>query len=160
MNTRKRNWFIWSGFLLSVAAFISYFLFFARFPVTRDFPWANLLLFGVAGILLAAGLRRAFVRAESYRGKIFGPILATLSVAVLGFFVFIVFVESRNLPSAHGSPQVGQKAPEFALLDTSGKSVTLLELLTAPLNTASSRASSAAGSAPKGVLMVFYRGYW
>ena len=29
---------------------------FARFAITRDFPWANLLLFAIAGILLLPGL--------------------------------------------------------------------------------------------------------
>jgi hypothetical protein len=35
-------------------------------------------------------------------------------------------------------------------VDTTGKSVALSELLTSPIN----------GQAPKGVLLVFYRGYW
>jgi len=40
--------------------------------------------------------------------------------------------------------------PPFSLPDATGKQVSLTELLTAPVN----------GSAPKGVLLVFYRGYW
>ncbi len=65
------------------------------------------------------------------------------------------------MPAAHGAPQVGQKAPEFSLVDTNGKSVKLSELLTAPVNAAPSVAGSpAAGPAAKGVLLVFYRGYW
>ncbi len=161
MNSRKFNWLVLAGFLVCVIAFLSFFFFFVNFPVTRDFPWADLLLFGLAAILLVIGLRRAFSQAEAYRGKIFGPILAVVSVAIFGLFAFIVFVESKGLPAAHGAPQVGQKAPEFALADTQGKSVRLSELLAAPMNTASSAAgSSAAGRTLRGVLLVFYRGYW
>jgi len=155
MEKRRINWSLWAGFALTVLAFVSYFLFFSEFPVTRDVPWVNFLLFGLAAVLLVIGLRRAFRRATSYRGKISGPILALLSLAVLGFFCFGVFVESRRLPSAIGAPQVGQKAPEFSLPDINGRSVSLSELLSAPL-----AAPPAPGRRPKGVLLVFYRGYW
>ena len=52
---RKLNWPIWAGFIIVVAGLFSY-EFFARFPMTRDFPWANLLLFGIGIALLIAGL--------------------------------------------------------------------------------------------------------
>jgi hypothetical protein len=149
---RRLNWPLWTGFLLSVIAFFSFFAFFVNFPVTHDFPWANLLLFGLAALLLFVGLRRAYREPTLYRGKIFGPILAVLSVAVFALFSYGVFVASRQLPVARGAPQVGQKAPEFTLLDTTGKPVLLSQLLSAPL--------PGAAQAPKGVLLVFYRGYW
>src|SRR5712691_8877023 len=114
MNSRRFNWLVLAGFLVCVIAFLSFFFFFVKFPVTRDFPWVNLLLFGLAAILLVIGLRRAFTQADAYRGKIVGPILTALSVAIFGLFVFIIFVESKGLPAAHGSPQVGQKAHEFS----------------------------------------------
>jgi len=161
MNSRKFNWLVLAGFLVCVIAFLSFFFFFVKFPVTRDFPWANLLLFGLAAILLVIGLRRAFSQADAYRGKIFGPILAALSVVVFVVFVFALFIVPRHLPAAPGAPQVGQKAPEFSLADMNGRPVKLSELLTAPMNAASSVAgSSASGHTPKGVLLVFYRGYW
>src|SRR2546427_3686765 len=72
---RRWNWLLWAGFLLSVLAFFSYFFFFAQFPLTRNFPWANLLLFAFAAGFLAVGIRRAFRRSELYRGKVLGPIL-------------------------------------------------------------------------------------
>ena len=49
MDQRRRNWHIWVGFLLSILGVLSYFLVFARYPVTRDTPWANYLI-------LAAGI--------------------------------------------------------------------------------------------------------
>jgi hypothetical protein len=56
MTTHKFNWHIWAGFVLSVAAFFTYPFVFAMFPVTRDVPWANLLFFGAAAVLLLVGV--------------------------------------------------------------------------------------------------------
>lgn len=150
---KRFNWQIWAALLLSLFAFLSYFLLFVRFPVTRDFPWANLLLFGVAVTLMLFGLRRAFAsdRSHPLRSKIAGGVLATLSVVILGFFILTVFVLARLMPASHGAPQVGQQAPDFTLADTNGKPVSLSELRSTPLNGA---------TAPKGVLLIFYRGYW
>jgi hypothetical protein len=155
MEKRKQNWSIWAGFLIAITAFVSYFFLFAQFPITRDVPWVNFLLFGLAAALLAVGLWRAFARASAYRGKVSGPILTALSAVVLGGFCYMVFIESRNLPSASDAPKVGQKAPEFSLPDTDGKSTTLAALLSSPI-----AAKSGPGHVPRGVLLVFYRGYW
>jgi peroxiredoxin len=54
------------------------------------------------------------------------------------------------LPASKGAPQVGQKMPEFSLPDADGKQVSLNELLSTPVD----------GQSPKGVLLIFYRGYW
>jgi hypothetical protein len=152
MNTKRLNWPLWLGFLLTLAAFMTYFLVFVRFPVTRDFPWANLLIFLIAGVLLYLGVRRGFAanRPHPTRSKIVTSIVGFLSFAVFAMFVFTIFVAARWLPASKGAPQVGQRAPEFALPDTTGKKVALAELLTSPVN----------GNSPKGVLLVFYRGYW
>jgi len=144
------NWLPWAGFALSVIAFLSYFAFFVEFPSTRNFPWANLLLFAIAAGLLAVGMRRAFRRPQSYRGRIFGPILAGLSTLILGFFVFAIFVAARHLPASAAAPRVGATAPEFTLTDSDNRPVSLANLLTQPVG----------GAAPKGVMLVFYRGYW
>jgi hypothetical protein len=152
MKIRKFNWQIWAGFLLSVIAFLSYPFVFVRFPVTRDFPWASLLLFGIAAVLLFVGIRRAFAPGRDHpkRSKLAASILTTLGVVILGFFLFSMFVVARRLPASHGAPQVGQKAPDFTLTDTHGKSVSLAELISSPIN----------GKTPKGALFIFYRGYW
>lgn len=149
---KKLNWPLWAGFLLSLFAFISYPLLFVRFPVTRDFPWANLLLFVMALALVAMGVRRGFSaeRSRPKLSKIASAVLGTLSVTIIGLFVFTFFIMARWLPASHGAPQVGQKAPDFTLPDTSGRNVSLGEVLSQPIN----------GRAPNGALLIFYRGYW
>lgn len=149
---RRINWPLWGGFLLSLVAFFSYFAVFVWFPSTRDFPWANLVLFLLAGVLLFLGIRRGFApdRPHPGRAKIGAVVLTAFSVLIIGFFIFAFFIAARWLPASTGAPHVGQKAPEFTLPDTSGKSVSLAELLSTPID----------GKAPKGVLLIFYRGYW
>lgn len=156
MKARRFNWPIYAGFLLNLIAFISYFFVFVWFPITRDFPWANLLLFGIAAALLLVGVRRAFApdRPRPMRSKVAGAVVATLSVAIFGFFIFSTLIIARRLPASHSAPQVGQKAPDFTLADTNGKSVSLSDLLASPVN------GKAASSNSRGVLLVFYRGYW
>jgi len=148
---RAANWALWSGFILSLIAFLSYFLIFARYPVTRDVPWINFLLFALSLALLFAGLRRAFGSPDRYRGKIAGPILSILSLAVVAFFCLAIFYFPKQLPASSQAPRVGQKAPDFVLSDTHGNTVSLAALLSTPL---------AASQPAKGVLLVFYRGYW
>jgi len=150
MNTKRFNWQTWTGFLLSLFAFLSYFFIFVWFPITRDFPWANLLLFVCAIALLVFGLRRAFAKERPLRSKITASIVTTLGVLICAMFLFAYFVAGRWLPESRGAPHVGQKAPDFTLTDSKNKQVSLAELLSTPIN----------GQAPKGVLLVFYRGYW
>ena len=147
---RKFNWQIWMGFLLSVVASLTYPFVFASWPVTRDFPWANLLLFGIAVVFLFVGIRRAFAPDRRRISKIGASVLTAFSVLILGLFLFSFFVASRWLPASRGAPQIGQKAPDFTLADTTSRPLSLSELLSAPIN----------GKARKGVLLVFYRGYW
>lgn len=138
--SRRFNWPLWSGFILSVAAFFSYIFFFVRFPVTRDVPWVNLILFAIAIVLLVLGLRRAT------RRRVLAWIVTILGICIAAFFCLGVFVGTRLLPASEGAPPVGAKMPGFVLLDTNHKPVALAQLLAAP------------GS--RGVILIFYRGYW
>ena len=147
---RKINWPIWLGFIITVFAFISYPLIFINWPVTRDFPWANIALFVVAAILLFFGIRRAFAPDRRRLSKIVASVVAVLSVLVLGMFIFIAFIAARWLPASTSAPQLNAKAPNFTLTDTNSKPVSLAELLTQPINS----------KPAKGVLLIFYRGYW
>jgi hypothetical protein len=146
----RSTWPLWAGLLVSIGAFFSYFFVFVKFPSTRDFPWATLLLFGLALVLVVAGLRGSFATDAGRGRKIAGSIGALLSILVTAFFLLTFFVGGKQLPASKGSPQVGQKAPDFRLADSNGKSVSLAELLSTPVD----------GKAPRGVLLIFYRGYW
>ena len=152
MNARQINWSLWIGLLLTLIGGFSYIAVFIWFPITRDFPWANLLIFGVAVVFLWLGLRRGFARERAHpkRSKVITSLVTLFSVAIIALFLFSYFVFARWLPASTGAPQVGQKVPEFTLPDSTGKQVSLNELLTAPID----------GKAPKGVLIIFYRGYW
>jgi hypothetical protein len=153
IKSQRFNWQIWAGFLLSLAASISYPVIFMRWPITRDFPWVTLLLYVVAAALLVIGVRRAFASGRALKSKIAASILTALTVVIMGLFLFSTLIMSRWLPASKGAPQVGQKAPDFSLVDPNGKTVSLSELLSA--STGGQQMSK-----PKGVLLIFYRGYW
>ena len=150
---RRRNFLPLAGFLVCLVAFLSYFLVFYQFPATRDVPWANWLLFALGLALLAMGISRAFRRREIYRGRILGPVLGVLSVAILGLFLFATTVGSKDLPAAEGAPKVGEKVPDFTLQDAQGRSVRLYDLL-------GPKTGDTAGAPGSSVVLIFYRGYW
>jgi hypothetical protein len=139
---RKWNWPLWVGFVVAVGGLFSY-EFFALFPITRDFPWATLLLFGIGATLLLVGLFRAFGRPQVYRGKVFGSIFTVIACLLFAFFAYQIFYALRQVPLSAQAPRVGEKAPEFELPDQNGKSVALGDLLS-----------------PNGAVLIFYRGHW
>jgi hypothetical protein len=158
----KRSWNprIWGGFVLCLAALVSYPTFFVRYPITRDFPWVNLLLIAVALFLLVTGILRAFRRPNAYRGKISGSILGVLSVLLVGFFLYGILVLTKSIPASHGSPQVGQLAPDFTLPDSAGNNVTLSNLLQSHFPANPQPASAQASANTAAAVLIFYRGYW
>ena|ERR1051326_3701924 len=140
----KRSWNLplWAGFVIAVGGLFSY-EYFAQFPITRDFPWANLLLFGTGAALLLVGLFRAFGRPQVFRGKIFGSIFMAIAFLLFAFFSYEIFHVLKQVPLSAQAPRVGEKAPEFSLLNQDGKTVALTDLLS-----------------PNGAVLIFYRGYW
>jgi len=77
----------------------------------------------------------------------------SVRVSLAGFLLVFALLASvlaaqKPLPISKGSPQVGQKAPDFTLPDTSGNLVKLSDLLAAP------------GAKGSWLLLIFYRGYW
>jgi hypothetical protein len=152
---KKWNWRIWVGFLIALAALPVYVGVLVWQPVTRNVPWVTWLMFVLAGWLLWTGVRRAYANPQEYRGKILGTVLGVLALAIAGLFGFVTLYLSRQMPASAGAPQIGAKAPEFTLPDASGKMVSLSALLTEPLPGA-----AAAAAKPRGVVLIFYRGYW
>jgi hypothetical protein len=147
---RRWNWPLWLGLVLSIIAFGSYYAFFVRFPMTRDFPWVNILFFAAALALIVVGIKRAFAPGGGVGRKVLAGFVGAIGVLIAVMFGFLNLVVARQLPSAGGAPHVGDKAPEFVLLDTEKRPVALWQLLAEPLG----------GRPAKGVLLVFYRGYW
>ena len=153
---RQRNLLLpIAGFLVCVVGVLSYPFFFAMFPVTRDVPWVSWLLFALGQALLGAGVIRAFRQPERYRGRIASPVFTVLSLLIVGFFLFATQIVPRQLPASAGTPKVGEKAPDFTLMDAQGRPVRLYDLLGA-------RAGGTAESGAPGswVILIVYRGYW
>ncbi|MGA8036325.1 MAG: hypothetical protein WA823_12180 [Candidatus Acidiferrales bacterium] len=157
---RSWNWPVWTGALLVVVGVVSYPLFFVGIPALRDFPWANLPMIAIGLVLLAAGLVRAYRQPELCRGKIFGSLLAVLSLAFSGLFLYGIFIGAKHvLPASPGAPQVGQTAPDFTLPDSQNRAVNLASVLNSRFTPES--ASGAVGAEKTaGVVLIFYRGYW
>ena len=158
---RSWNWAVWAGVVLVVAGILSYPLYCVRFPALRDFPWVNLplIVFGLA--LLAVGVVRAFRQPELHRGKIFGTVLAMLSLALSGVFLYGIFIGARHiLPASHGAPRVGQVAPNFTLPDSRNHPVHLTDVLTSAFAPNGAIGTGTAAERTAGVVLIFYRGYW
>ena len=141
---RSFNLPIWIGFVIVVIALGSYIPVFVNYAVTRDIPWVNYLLFALGGAVLAVGLRRAYREPERYLGKISGTVLGVLSVLLAGFFVLGTVYFTKQIPSARLALHAGQRAPAFTLQNADGKPVALSDLT----------------SNHRGVVLIFYRGYW
>jgi len=146
---RQWNWRLWFGFLVVLAGSVGYLALFARYPITRDFPWVSLLMFVAGGALLILGLKRAFREPQMYRGKIFGPILTILRAHVVVFFSYGRYYKGLRMPHSASAPRGRQKAREFTLPDLNGNPVRLAQLL-----------RGAGGGKTKGTVLIFYRGYW
>ena len=137
------------GFLLAVAAVLCNVGFFISLPGQPAIVWVSVVLAAVALFFIVWGLVRTFGRSGISGGRILSSLVATVALVLVGLALFS-FYSARAIPATEGAPAVGQKAPDFTLVDTAGQRVSLSQLLAAP-----------AGSGPtKAVLLVFYRGYW
>lgn len=144
----RLNHMLWTGLVFFLLAIFSNLLYFFKFPAA-SLPWLNLILPVVALCFVLVGLLRAFAKPQMVRGKIWGSILAVLALLlVIGSTLF--FIGARKLPHSLGAPQIGQRAPDFTLPDSTGQPTSLAQLF----------AASGGAAPPKAVLLVFYRGYW
>jgi len=102
-------------------------------PSVRNNALPNWLLIAVAVGLSILAIRRApTARAPK--------VILGVDVVLAGLFAAVLYVVTV-VPAATG-PTLGAPAPDFALVDQSGKTVRLSDLRGAP------------------VLLVFYRGHW
>jgi hypothetical protein len=170
ITTRRRNWAPWIGLLLALAAMLSNGVYFLGLPGQRALPILGVALVIAALVCAAAGILRTFRQPQRYGGKVSSSILGVVSLLLCVLAAF-ASMHSRDLPEATGAPQVGQKAPDFTLADTSGNKVSLKQLLgnaeVSALPHSATAGSIVSGAnpneavvAPKAVLLVFYRGYW
>lgn len=151
-DPKRRNPVALWALLLAIGGMGVNFAFFARPPLQSALPWLSLLLAVVALIFVVQGLRLAIFQSQMYRGKALSIVLSVVTLALSGLTIF-GFVETRSLPASAGAPQVGQKVPDFTMADTSGQSISLDSLFAAAPGDSSA-------TAPKAVLLIFYRGYW
>jgi hypothetical protein len=151
MFRRPVNWSIWLSLPIAVVALYSYPFIFVRWAVTRDVPWMNLLLCAAAVALAITGVRRVFGGDRAWLSKASAVLVAAASVAAVGLFTYKVLIVARELPASAHAPEVGQLAPDFTLVDLSNDPVSLASLRSTPL---------VGSRTPRGVLLIFYRGYW
>src|SRR6185437_6089079 len=128
VQERRSNSAVWLGLILAVVSLLSQGLFFLKVPGQNALPWLSLVLATVAVILVLIGVKRAFFESQLYRGKVAGSIVTVISLLVFAVTVF-GFVTARKIPGTAGVPQVGQKAPDFTLVDTNGQKISLADLL-------------------------------
>lgn len=145
--THNNKWSPWIGFLLGLAAVVSYFTVVTRvvapaYPWFRDVPVVNLALLAAGLWLSFAGARRSLARPARPAAKAATVILGTLNAVLAGLFVFYLVSFSARMPPSIDAPQIGAHAPGFTLPDAAGRPVSLDSLR------------------GRDVLLVFYRGHW
>jgi hypothetical protein len=143
-NRGRRNWAALAGLGLGCLGLIGYFVvvffFAARLPEVRNTAAPNWVLIGVGLALSAVGVARTVARPMEYTGRRAALALAVSNVVLAGAFGWVLY-GVPVVPAATG-PDLGAPAPDFALMDQSGRSVRLADFRGAPL------------------LLVFYRGHW
>jgi hypothetical protein len=125
----------WLGPILAFVGVASYFTLFVNWPITRDVPWANLILLALALAASIAGLARS-------RRRVLAAAGLALTLAFSGFFLWYTYVVSYDIPSAELALDVGAPVPAVALRDDRGQDVELAALSREKL------------------VLVFFRGHW
>ena len=149
-TARIRSSALWWGIAITVLGALSNGLYFLNPPGQTALPWINLVL-PIAGLIIVlAGLWRAFTQPARYAGRWLGTIFAAICLVLAGGSI-VGFFHARDLPVSAEAPRVGQKAPDFTLIDCDGETVSLAQLLSG---------SRQGSEPPKAVLLIFYRGYW
>jgi hypothetical protein len=138
----NRNNFAWLGPAVTFAGVVTYFMWFARFPFLRDFPWLNLPLVLLGVVLSFLGVKAVLGAKRPRSRKLAAGGGLVLSAALATLFVGYVFVLSSMLPDPRQETLEMAAAPSVALTDAGGAVVDLADY----------RGRKA--------VLVFYRGYW
>ncbi len=140
-NPQRKLRLAWFGLPLVLVGCLSYFLFFALFPITRDFPWLNLILIGIG--LTFAWRSFAIARETQRRGhSVWHGLLLTASALFAGLFLFYVFYISYQIPQETATTKNLAASPEFALTAHDGSTVRLEDFR------------------GRYLILSFYRGHW
>jgi hypothetical protein len=137
----KKN-FAWIGPALTFAGVVTYFMWFARYPLLRDFPWLNLPLVVLGVVLSFLGVKAVFAAKRPLSRKLGAGAGLVLSAALATLFIGYVFVLSSMIPEARQETMAMAAAPSASLTDAGGAVVDLSDY----------RGRKA--------VLVFYRGYW
>ncbi len=138
----NRNSFAWIGPAVAFAGVVTYFMWFARFPLLRDFPWLNLPLVLLGVVLSFLGVKAVFSAKRPRSRKLAAAGGLVLSAALATLFIGYVFVLSSMIPNPRQETLEMTEAPSVALTDAGGAVVDLADY----------RGRKA--------VLVFYRGYW
>ena len=134
--------FAWLGPVITFAGVATYFGWFARYPILRDFPWLNLPLVILGVVLSFLGVKAIFAAKRPWSRKLAAGGGLVLSAALATLFLGYVFVLSSMLPDAREDTMAMATAPSASLTDAGGSVVDLADY----------RGRKA--------VLVFYRGYW
>jgi len=137
---KRSGWALWAGPLLALLGVWSYFAIFAFWPVTRDFPWVNLLILALALGLSILGARRGW--SHTLARRILGLVSVGVSGLLAAFLVLYCFKLSYELPTEDPALAIGQPIPTLTLLDQRGDAFEL------------------APAAAERLVLVFLRGHW
>jgi energy-coupling factor transporter transmembrane protein EcfT len=151
-NKPHRNPPLWLALLFAVTAVLCNFVFFLNPPAQKTIPWLSLALAITALAFLAIGAKNVFSQPRTITAKILGSLVVLIALLFSAGSIF-GFFQARAVPASTGAPQIGQKVPSFTLPDTNNRPISLNELLAA-------RPTDSSPTAPKAVLLIFYRGYW
>ena len=135
--------FDWSklGLPIVLLGFLSYFMVFAKYPLTRDFPWVNFPIM-LIGLWMAWKYRWRNRKARLTRARIFSSLLLTGSILIVALFCFYVFSYSYQLPKSSNGLALEQQPKAFTLNDHQSNDVSLADYR------------------GKNLIISFYRGYW
>ncbi len=129
------------GLALVLVGILSYFLFFYRFPSTRDLPWLNLLIIGLGVAFAWKGFRAGRPQAPAWRPGL-RSLLFFVSLSLSGLFVYYIFYLSYQIPPPSAVTTSLKTPAGFVLRNHQNRPVALSDFRGRPL------------------IISFYRGHW